>query len=136
MLANNVFEVCDRTIRPQIREFEYGSCFTRSPMEKDFMGVMGHGGNDVFIVALDDYDKEELSKKLVTWLGEGDVILRLYGERIGYCGFAIFNFQKGKVRYFDDEHYVDTDEYKFERYWTKPKYIRIKSDEVPTNSFY
>lgn len=135
MLANNVFEVCNRTIRPQIKEFEYGSCFTRSPMEKDFMGVMGSAEFEMFIVALDDYDKEELSNKLVTPLKEGEVIFRLYGERIGYCGFAIFNFSKGKVRYFDSDHYTETDEYKFERYWSKPRWIRIKADEVAANSF-
>jgi hypothetical protein len=128
MLAENVMEVCGRTIRPEKKTLAYS--FFQSPEEDQFLGCFGRECNDTFLVALDDYDIADLDRKLVTNLKKDEVILRLYSDRIGYIGFAIFNFLKGKVRYQIQASYECFDEYKFERYWYKPNWMRIKHGEL------
>ena len=116
--GKNRFEMSNRTIRPS-------STLNIIP-EEDFLGVFGTGCVETFILKLDDYDVEEISRKLVTNIKEGEEIFRLYSDYHGYVGFGLFNIEKGKIRYFENDHYMDTDEYKFEKYWNKPQWLRIK----------
>ena len=94
---------------------------------EDFLGSFGYSGKDsTFVIKLDDYDREEISRKLVTKIKEGDEIHRLYSDDFGYVGFGLFNFEEGKIRYFDDDLYMKTGEYKFLPSWNKPDWMRIK----------
>jgi hypothetical protein len=127
--ALNVLECCDRTIRPEKKTLSQS--FFQSPEEEAFLGCFAMPERiETFIVAIDDYDIKEMDHKLVSKLKKDEVILRLYSDRVGYSGFAIFNFQKGKVRYQDGAHYDETGDYKFEKYWYKPTWMRIKHDKV------
>ena len=128
MLAKNVLEFCDRTIRPQYKELP--NSFLNSPTEANYRGVFGRDNClEHFLVALDAYDNEELETKLVKPLKDNEFILRLYSEHVGYCGFVLIDLVKGKVRFFDGDYYDETGNYRFEKYWIKPRYIRVKSEE-------